>query len=250
MDREITNKINYILDNWVPPAIRDSKWFYGLILKVVAGKKVGYYMDFKKRLPNMLEVEVNQYYTILADTFMKRNTDLNKKCIEIILDNILGVTILDAAAGKGYLVEKIKEKTGKNITALDIIIQKTKRRDIKWVEGSLTEMPFPDNSFDTVLCTHALEHIKDVKMALNELRRVCKKRLIIVVPRQREYLYTADLHINFYPYKYNVEKLFENRQVDIALINGDWLCIEDTPEISQTTNREPLKNLHILKRKE
>lgn len=226
MNRDITNKINHFLDDWISPAIRDSKWFYGIILRLVAGKKSGYYLDFKNKFPSMSESDINRYYTVLADTFIKRDTDLNKKCIRVILDNIVGTDILDAAAGKGYLAEKVREKMGGHITALDIVVPK-KDGNIKWVEGSLTNLPFADDSFDTVLCTHALEHIKDVGTALRELRRVCKKRLIIVLPRQREYLYTADLHINFYPYRYNVERLIKDHNADIFLVNGDWICIED-----------------------
>lgn len=86
-------------------------------------------------------------------------------------------------------------------------------------------MPFEDNSFDTVICTHALEHIKNEKKALKELRRICRKKLIIVVPRQRDFRYTFDLHINFYPYRYNVEAMLESDAI-IELLNNDWMCIE------------------------
>lgn len=86
-------------------------------------------------------------------------------------------------------------------------------------------MPFNNDTFDTVICTHALEHIKDVKTALKELRRICRRKLIIVVPCQREYRYTFDLHINFYPYRYNVEALLGSNVV-IELLDNDWLCVE------------------------
>ncbi|MCI9480623.1 MAG: hypothetical protein HFI21_16805 [Lachnospiraceae bacterium] len=58
-----------------------------------------------------------------------------------------------------------------------------------------------------------------------ELRRVCIRKLIVVIPRQREYQYTFDLHINFYPYQYKVEALFESDAV-IELLDNDWICIE------------------------
>ena len=65
--------------------------------------------------------------------------------------------------------------------------------------ADITGLPFEDHSFDVVLCTHALEHIRDPQKALGELMRVTGRRLIVVVPHQREYRYTVDLHVNFFP---------------------------------------------------
>ncbi len=42
------------------------------------------------------------------------------------------------------------------------------------VKVDLTAMPFPDNSFDAVICCHVLEHVPDDRKALCELHRVLK----------------------------------------------------------------------------
>lgn len=224
MNRQITNKINFFLDNLVPPIIRESKFFMGLAMRIAIGPKYKSYMEFKEQLPFLSENEINGYYSFLADTFMQRKTDLNDACIEFILKNITGTNILDAAAGRGYLANKIAEKQG-SCVAMDIVKGNLYNERVTFVEGSLTSIPFEDNTFDTVICTHALEHIKDVDVAVKELRRVCKKRLLIVVPRQREYKYTFDLHVNFYPYKYNVQSLL-GKDVEVLLLDNDWMCIE------------------------
>lgn len=228
MNRNFTNKINYIMDNWLPPVLRDCKLFMWFMLRIGIGKKYSYYMEFKKRLPVLEEADINQYYIKLADTFIKRETDLNKVCIERILSEEMGEVILDAAAGKGYIAGRIfKNYPEKRITVSDIVLPPFSEciNGIKYVKASLTKIPFEDNTFDTVICTHALEHIKDIQGALSELRRVCKKKLIIVLPRQREYLYTFDLHINFFPYKYNVECILQNNAT-IELLDNDWYCVE------------------------
>lgn len=225
MKREISNKINYILDNFIPPSIRDSKLFMGLGMRIVIGPKCKYYMEFKDKLPQLSENEINEYYRLLADTFMDRKTDLNDSCVDYIMQNIVGTRVLDAAAGRGYLANLIAEKQG-SCTAMDIVKGNLYNDNVTFVKGSLTHIPFEDDSFDTVICTHALEHIKDVTVAVKELKRVCKKRLLIVVPRQREYKYTFDLHVNFYPYKYNVQSLL-SEEATIYLLDNDWMCIED-----------------------
>lgn len=230
MKRETTNFINNILDNWLPPVLRDSKWFYGnIILRMAVGRKYKYYVEFKNKLPYLSENDINEYYTILADTFQKRDTDLNSKCIEKIKTFVNnGESLLDAAAGKGYLAEQLYsflQGEGK-ITALDIVLPQKRNKNIFYIQGSLTSLPFDDKSFDTVICTHALEHIKDVDKAISELRRVCRKKLIIVIPCQREYRYTCDLHLNFYPYEFDVRKLLGNK-IRIEKLDHDWFCIED-----------------------
>lgn len=228
MNRNSTNKINYFLDNWMPPVLRDCKLFMRILLRIGIGKKYSYYMDFKKRLPTLKETDINKYYRVLADTFIKRETDLNKACIERILSEEMGEIILDAAAGKGFMAGRILNNyPEKIVTVSDIVLPPFSERidGIKYVKASLTKMPFEDKTFDTVICTHALEHIKDIQGALSELRRVCRNKLIIVLPRQREYLYTFDLHINFFPYKYNVENILNNSAI-IEMLNNDWYCVE------------------------
>ena len=229
MKRNITNKINFLLDNCVPPILRDNKIFMSILLKCAVGKKYRYYMQFKEKIPMMGDTDIQKYYTILADTFIKRETDLNDESIRYI-KNILQSSkngILDAACGKGYLVKKLHGwAKGTKITALDIVLPDTQRNGIEYVQGTITNLPFEKDSFDVVICTHALEHIKDISLALKELRRVCRKQLIIVIPRQREYKYTFDLHIHFFPYRYNVKRLFGNQNVSIELIGNDWVCQE------------------------
>ena len=42
------------------------------------------------------------------------------------------------------------------------------------VAFDLTAIPFPDKSFNVVLCSHVLEHVPDDVKAIREMRRVVK----------------------------------------------------------------------------
>ena len=54
----------------------------------------------------------------------------------------------------------------------------------------ITEIPFDDDSFDLIMCTHVLEHIPDDRKAMRELYRVLKPRTgiaLLNVPIWREH---------------------------------------------------------------
>ncbi len=99
----------------------------------------------------------------------------------------------------------------------------------KSVQANLYSLPFEANSFDTVLCTHALEHVRNPREALRELLRVTGRRLIIVVPKQRPYLYTPDLHVHFLPYMYSFKAFIGIKDAEYLEIKGDFVCRIDRP---------------------
>jgi ubiquinone/menaquinone biosynthesis C-methylase UbiE len=67
----------------------------------------------------------------------------------------------------------------------------------------IESLPFADGEFDTVVCTHVIEHVLEYRQAIAELRRIARRRLIIVVPREREYRYSFNPHFNFFPYTHS-----------------------------------------------
>jgi SAM-dependent methyltransferase len=58
-------------------------------------------------------------------------------------------------------------------------------RSVSFTCGSALALPFPDASFDKVICSEVLEHIDDYQAALREIRRVLKPNglLAVSVPR-------------------------------------------------------------------
>lgn len=157
-----------------------------------------------------------------------RDTDIISKSVEHVIDNIIGESVVDVGCGSGYLCKQIKQKRNiNNIVGYDIQKLRDTHNDIKYVNGDILNLPFDDDSFDTVICSHTLEHIRDIDSAIEQLRRITKKRLIIVIPRQREYKYSFDLHIHFFPYIYSVKNKFNSSKCQYFLIDNDFMYIED-----------------------
>jgi len=230
ISRDRANKIRYIIDNWIPRPIRDSKVFLYVPFKIFFGKKSSLFFDFKQKAKTMNKEEFQKANRDSLDVLIDRETDLNHKCIEKIIADIAGKEVLEVGCGKGYLTDLIAEK-GYKITGIDLFLRHAKRNNynVVYLQGNIEELPFADKQFDTVVCTHTLEHVQNFEKALSELRRVVKKRLIIVVPMQKEFKYTFDLHLRFFPTLKNFVKRVGAK--------GDYKCIELDGDIYYQENR-------------
>jgi len=64
------------------------------------------------------------------------------------------------------------------------------------VQMDITDIPFPDNSFDAIICNHVLEHIIDDSMAMAELYRTLKPGgwAILQVPLSLKLKHTYEDH--------------------------------------------------------
>jgi methionine biosynthesis protein MetW len=94
-------------------------------------------------------------------------------------------TVLDLGSGDGLLLSLLKEKsiTGKG---LDLSEEGVAKANAKGLDTKVFDfgnrLPFPDNSFDTVIALDVLEHLYDPESLLKEAKRVSKRNVIIGVP--------------------------------------------------------------------
>lgn len=226
ISRDITSVINYILDNICPPILRDCYPLMYPIYWVAGGKYTAKLLKYKDKYPFLTEEEYNEYYECASKTrFTERPTDLNKSGLRFILSHADGAC-LDAGCGRGY-VAKVLASAGHTVTGIDIIAPRnySAADGYTFVNASLDSIPFPDQHFDTVICAHVLEHVPDMDKVVWELLRVTKKQAVIVLPRQREYRYVADLHVRFFPYEYNLFMAFPapiRKNIHITRVGSDW----------------------------
>lgn len=228
--RQMTLAINYGLDQWVPPAIRDAKWFMRPAMKALFRERTDDFTTFKEKAFGLSVQEFSDVYRRVAPVIIDRETDLNRKCTQRIHASIVGRTVLEAGAGRGYLAGLLSREF--EVTATDIIVPAEVRERhprVSFREANVESLPFADDSFDTVVCTHTLEHVQNLPAAVRELRRIAKHRLIIVVPRQRPYRHSFDLHIHFFPYAWSLHSQFGYRKSARIELLGDWFYVEDHP---------------------
>ena len=231
--RSTARKIHFILDECIPPIIRDARWFMWIPFKVLFGRTSEYFFSFKDRAPEASSQEIHAIYVETADAHLQRETDLNEACTAAIRANIVGTTVLDVGCGRGYLADQLS-RAGAAVTGCDFRVPDEVRAgfpQIRFEEARAEALPFASGAFDTVVCTHTLEHVENLSVVISELRRVTRRRLIVVVPRQRPYRYTFDLHLHFFPYKHSLLTHFvpgaDVRGRTVQELDGDWYYQED-----------------------
>ncbi len=79
-----------------------------------------------------------------------------------------GATVLDVACGTGIVARTAAERaTAGDVVGLDLneamlAVARRLRPDIEWRQGDAARLPFPDGSFDVVLCQSATQALREM----------------------------------------------------------------------------------------
>ena len=87
-----------------------------------------------------------------------------------------GGDVLEVGAGTGLIMEGLGN-TPNSLTGLDIsggMLQRARERGFNVVQGSATDLPFEDETFDLAYSFKVLAHIPDIEQALSEMSRVLR----------------------------------------------------------------------------
>ena len=171
---------------------------------LVWGKHIDDLAEFRRRAAELTSEEYERLYRVHPR--VHDQTDNSRACIDQVIEDVLGESLCDVGCGTGYLVKAIKSARKGSLNrcvGVDFVETASPDDQFEFVKASIEQLPFKDGEFDTVVCTHVIEHILDYRKAIQELRRVTLRRLIIVVPSEREALYTFNPHFNFFPYTHS-----------------------------------------------
>jgi ubiquinone/menaquinone biosynthesis C-methylase UbiE len=191
------------------------------------GKHVKERMEFKTNFHALTSEQYDYLYSLTDSLSHDRPTDLNAQCIEKIIAEAAhdkNQKLIDVGCGRGYFLNKLKESGFTNIHACDLY-DSYDMEDVTYTKTYIENMVFEDNAFDTVICSHVIEHIPDAQAAVKELKRIAKDKVIITVPCQRYYHYTFDLHIHFFPERSYLIELMDMENFECTKINGDWVFV-------------------------
>lgn len=139
----------------------------------------------------------DDFYQIQKDTtaekyFNPLTKGITRKFIDNILAEIknLGInSLLDIGCGTGYITQKLKDYVPTCIgcdidTNRVILAKKYINCDISLVVADAVNLPFKNSYFDVVTAIEILEHISNIEVFLEELKRVSNDYILITVPNE------------------------------------------------------------------
>jgi ubiquinone/menaquinone biosynthesis C-methylase UbiE len=94
-----------------------------------------------------------------------------------------GGSVLEVAPGPGYFAIELARLGGRHVTGLDIsrtFVEIARRNaleagvDVEFERGNVAAMPFPENTFDFLVCRAAFKNFSEPSGALGEIHRVLK----------------------------------------------------------------------------
>lgn len=162
--------------------------------------------------------------------------------------------ILDAGCGRGFYLKCLsffsflKEIHGVDINDFYLQIAKKNNTDkrIKIKKASIDRLPYKNKYFDLIICSEVLEHLKNDRAALLELKRVLKPNgVILVTVPNKQFPFFWD------PINWVLMKFF-NTHIDknIWWLAGIWADHErlyTTNELKNLVKNTQLKVIEIKK---
>jgi len=94
--------------------------------------------------------------------------------------------VLDAGCGGGATLESLRSRYGSavGVELAEEAVEYARERGRNVIQGSITDLPFADESFDLALALDVVEHVPDDGAALGEMFRVLRPggALLVTVP--------------------------------------------------------------------
>jgi 2-polyprenyl-3-methyl-5-hydroxy-6-metoxy-1,4-benzoquinol methylase len=112
-----------------------------------------------------------------------------------------GKRVLDAGCGEGYGTALLSAAGAKSVVGVDVDSETLEgareRYGLDFQVADVRDLPFPDGSFDLVVCFETIEHVEEPERALAHLRRVLAPDGILVIstPNANEYLQENEFHV-------------------------------------------------------
>ena len=127
------------------------------------------------------EGENRRYYDTFADAYERHRHDgyhrwLDERTVSLLEPMVRGKTTLEVGCGTGLLLKDVAPLAHQAI-GVDLshgMLRAAAARGLSVVQGSATQLPFRDSSFDVVYSFKVLAHVPDLATAFQEMARVTK----------------------------------------------------------------------------
>lgn len=156
-----------------------------------------------------------------------------------VLGQNQGSSVLDVGGGHGQLAIPLASSgykvtvLGSNSFAFDQVKGVAPSLNIELKTGSLLELPFPDKSFDFVICFRILSHMSQWELLMSEMCRIARQGVIVDYPTTK----SANLFVPaLFSVKKGIEKntrqyrLFKDREIYSAFEKNGFRVATRKPQ--------------------
>jgi ubiquinone/menaquinone biosynthesis C-methylase UbiE len=101
-------------------------------------------------------------------------------------------SVLDVGCGYGYALQQMNtvfpsaRLAGVDVDATKLGLAESFTDKAEFYTSTVYKMPFRNKEFDWVFCHHTIEHLDEMEIALDELRRVARVGLFLTVPLEND----------------------------------------------------------------
>lgn len=129
--------------------------------------------------------QTRAYYDEFSKSYERHRRPNSKDGYHALVDDLeveltarygTGKDVLECGCGTGLILERIKEHA-KRAVGIDLspgMLDVARKRGLDVHEGSVTDLPFPDASFDVTCSFKVLAHVPEIGRALAEMVRVTR----------------------------------------------------------------------------
>lgn len=227
----LTNPIRHLLDERLPRRLRNARWFMAPLFFIwCKGRHVRTWMDFKRLAPEMTTNELRAFYRSAVSFASERDSDTNPEALAYVLGALdpAAISLVDVGSGRGHFLRTLQSDprfASLRLAGCDLADRAP--AGALYAVADAEQLPFVDRAFDVVTCFHTVEHLLHPERAVAELRRIARRQLVIVVPRQVYFFYTMDLHLNFFPDASDLARLLGVPPGRIRQFGSDLVYLED-----------------------
>jgi SAM-dependent methyltransferase len=161
--------------------------------KEVFDLKIGFITEYLEHKLRSFSQEVPPNFIKEGKTYAYRHCWRYKTVLELIPRKHKRLEVLDVGIGYGHLALLIRELFNYGVRGTDIkrpgmeywkLVLKRENIPLTFCDMDKEDFPFEDNQFDLIIFCDTIEHLLDPLHALDEVRRVLKKKgfLILTTP--------------------------------------------------------------------
>jgi ubiquinone/menaquinone biosynthesis C-methylase UbiE len=148
------------------------------------------------------EGAIQSYYDEFAARYESKRRTHNPNGYHALIDDLeidyalrfgKGLDLLEVGCGTGLILDQLvgQCRSAKGVDLSPGMLEKAKERGLDVVQGSATELPFPDNSFDVVCSYKVLAHVPEIEKAMAEMLRVTRPRGYVLAEFYNPYSFRA-----------------------------------------------------------